>query len=62
MTKFNDQYLKKNRPNHECINPKLNGNEPILQMAIRERGITQKCITQRGMVHMGRKLALHITL
>ena len=46
MTKFNDQYLKLSRPNHECINPRLNGNNPILQMAITERGITQKGITQ----------------
>ena len=45
MTKLNDHYLKSNRPNHKCINPKLNGNKSILQMAITQKGITQIAIT-----------------
>ena len=30
MTKFNNQELISNYPNWTCINPKLNGNKPIL--------------------------------
>ena len=41
MTKSMINIWNKIVQNLECINPKLNGNKPILQMAITERGITQ---------------------
>lgn len=47
MTKFSDRCLKWNRPNHECIDPKLNGNRPILQMAIAEGGMAQIAMAQQ---------------
>ena len=53
MTKFNTQKLKKNHRNRKCINPKLNGNKPILKIAITQTGITQIGKTQTGIAQKG---------